>query len=140
MKALKRMREMICEELEQVAGMNRISPSSIDYAQKLTDTYKNILKIEMLEEGDYSRADGEYSNKRYSRSEGYSNDGYSRDKGYSNDDGYSQRRGHYVRAHYSRDDAKSHMVHKLEDLMRSAETDEQRDAIEKCLSQLDNMG
>lgn len=139
MNALNKLCDMLYEELEQVAEMGRLSGSSIEHAHKITDTIKNIKKIEMLEEGDFSRADGEMS-RGYSHDGGMSNRGYSREGGYSNDGGYSQRRGHYVRAHYSRDDAKSHMGRKLEELMGSAETDEQREAIKKCLHQIESMG
>jgi hypothetical protein len=138
MKALNTLRDMICEEMDRITEGGRMSPSSMEYAHKLTDTLKNIYKIEMLEEGDFSRADGDMS-RGYSHNGGPSYRGYSRDGGYSNDSGYSQRRGHMVRAHYSRDDAKTHMMGKMEELMDSAENDEQRDAINRCMHELKSM-
>ena len=138
MNVLNEIRDMLYEELEQIAGTGRISPGTAEHTKNVLKSIKASYEIEMFEEGDFSRAEGNMS-RGYSREGGYSNRGYSRDGGYSNTDGYSQRRGHMVRAHYSRDDVKSHMGRKLEELMGSAETDEQREAIRRCKDQLDNM-
>ena len=135
MKVLNDIRDMLYEELEQIAGSGRMSPGSAEHTKNVLKSIKASYEIEMFEEGDFSRAEGDIS-RGYSHDGGYSNRGYSRDGGYSNADGYSRRRGHMVRAHYSRDDVKSHMANKLDELMETAETDEQREAIRKCKNQL----
>ena len=51
------LKEKLCEELEEIARKPEMSAGDLEAAHKLTDTIKNIDKIEMLEEdGGYSRA------------------------------------------------------------------------------------
>lgn len=103
----------------------------------LTDTYKNILKIEMLEDGGYSQGrgysmgDDDYSmdyseRRRRDRMGRYSRD----DDGY--DDGESYRRGRY-----SRDDGMDHMKREFQRMMDDARSPEEKRAIERCMRQLD---
>ena len=56
--------------------------------------------------------------------------------------GYAKRGTHYVRGHYSkgrysRDDAKSHMIDQLDEMMEQADTAEMKDAIRRCKDQLE---
>ncbi len=112
-----KMQEHICRELEKKAELGIKSPSDLDVVWKLIDAYKNLLKIDMLQEeseGEYSHG-GEYSERRrrdsrgrYSRESG---DGYSYEDdssyrggrgrggggGYSRN-GYSEARGDYMEA------------------------------------------
>ena len=85
------IKEMLCKELKQYETRTKLNLADLDAVHKLTDTIKNIGKIEMLEDGG---AD-EYSEARYPRRGGYAYD----------DGGNSYARGgrHYVRGHYSRD-------------------------------------
>ncbi len=110
-----KMQEHICKELEKKAESGIKSTSDLDTIWKLIDSYKNLLKIDMLQEqseyseargggGGYSRAGG------YSRGEGYSErqrrdsrGRYSREGGYSQEGGYSgeYERGSSYRGGYS---------------------------------------
>lgn len=112
-----KIKEMLMKELKEYEKKGNISMNSLDVIHKMTDTIKNIDKIEMLEEG------GGYSEAMYSReySERGGRGGYSRDGeweakgtydigssyrgGSSYDEGssYANRGQHYVRGHYSRD-------------------------------------
>ena len=85
------IKEILCKELKQYEARTKLNLADLDAVHKLTDTIKNIGKIEMLEDGG---AD-EYSEARYPRRGGYAYD----------DGGNSYARGgrHYVRGHYSRD-------------------------------------
>ena len=51
------LREMLCEELDEYNrdAKNGLNERTLDTVHKLTDTIKNIDKIMMLEDGDYSR-------------------------------------------------------------------------------------
>ena len=96
----------------------------------LTDTYKNILKIEMLEDGGYSQGRGysmDYSERRRRDRMGR----YSRDDD-DYDDGESYRRGRY-----SRDDGMDHMKREFQRMMDEAKSPEEKRAIERCMRQLD---
>lgn len=144
MKALEKLRETLCEELDKVAKKSDMSAGDLEVTHKLTDTIKNIDKIMMLE-GD----------------EGYSQDGYGQGNSYrgSYDSGnsYANRGKHYVRGHYSRadgrgmrtdrysrdgysrDDGRDAMMSKLEEMMRNAGTDREREAIRRCMDEIENM-
>lgn len=138
MKALEHLRELLCSELEEYKTKNKLGMSDIEIVNKLTDTIKNIDKIEMLEEGD-----GEYS-QRYSRDGNWNAHG-SYDNGnsyarhyvrghYSRDDGYG---GNYSRGRYSRDDGKQEMIQQIEEMMQNANGN-QREAYRRALEELRN--
>ena len=145
-------------ELEEKAGKtsSRISEGDLNKIHKLTDTIKNIDKIEALESGDgYSEesnwmADGRVYGMSNARGRGryakrdsmgrYSSEGGSYEGG-SYDDGESYARGRGGRG-YSRNDGYSRgedMVERLEDMMNDANSEKEREAIRRCLSQLKNM-
>ena len=51
------LKEKLCEELKEIARKGELGAGDLEIVHKLTDTIKNLDKIEMLEEhGDYSRA------------------------------------------------------------------------------------
>ena len=64
-KAMYDLRNMLCDELDELARKGELGAGDLEIAHKLTDTIKNIDKIEMLEDDGYSR-DEDYS-RRYSR-------------------------------------------------------------------------
>lgn len=102
-----KMLEHICRELEKKSESGLKSTADLDTIWKLIDAYKNLLKIDMLQEaseGEYSHAGG------YSRNDGYSErrkrdsrGRYSRDGGggYSYEGDSSYNRGGYDRGGYS---------------------------------------
>ncbi len=139
------IKEMLCKELDGFAKKGEISSTSLDMIHKLTDSIKNIDKIEMLEGSGYSEA-------RYSRDGGWEARGsygrggsYDGGSSYEGGSSYANRRGtHYVRGHYSRDggysrdDAKQEMMENLEEMMGSAESEKAREAIKRCMEQIRN--
>ncbi len=137
---LNRLREMLYESLEEHAERDKLSMGSVEAVHMITDTIKNIDKIEMLEESGYSH-EGAYSrNGSYSREGGYSREGESYEGGQSGRHyvrgHYSRDGGSYRRGRYSRDDGKQHMMQKAEELMRYAEDDQQKEAIRRMIDQL----
>lgn len=82
MKSMNEIKEMLCREMDEIAGKGEISAGDLETIHKLTASIKNIYKIEMYDENSYYGS------------------GRSYDGGSSYDD-YSGR--HYVRGHYSRD-------------------------------------
>ena len=56
---LRNLREMLCKELDEIADKREMSAGDLDAIQKLTSSIKNTYKIEMAEDGSYSR-DGEW--------------------------------------------------------------------------------
>ena len=125
------LREMLCEELDEYNrdAKNGLNERVLDTVHKLTDTIKNIDKIMMLEDGDYSRA-GEW--------EADMRGNYSRTENYSRGNSYANRGRHYVRGHYSRGDGRERMISDIENMMQDA-TGAERDAYKRALDILNNM-
>lgn len=148
------LKDLLCAELEDYAEKGKksgkMSMGDLDSIHKLTDTVKNILKIDMLEgETGYSE-DGAYMGEgriygtsyddEMRRGGGYS---YARGRGryakrdsmgrYSRDDGYMRRDGRGMRDGYSREDGKAYMMEQLEDMMEEAERPAEKEALRRCM-------
>lgn len=143
MKHLEELKETIKRELEKFAKQGDVSVNTLEKIHKLSDTYKNLCKIEMLEEeseGGYSEARGGYRGGRYSYDGGSS---YDDDMMYSERRGrgrnakrdsmgrYSSESGSYEGG-YSRHDAKDWMMSQLGEMMEDADPKE-REALKKCM-------
>lgn len=112
MKDMYKLREMLCEELEEFTRKGKLNAGDLQTVHMLTDTVKNIDKIEMLEDGEM---DGEYSHARRKRDMRgrYSRDGHAYDDyGESYADGMHIGRDSMRR--YSRADGKERMMEILE--------------------------
>lgn len=141
MRTYEELKEMLCRELDGIVKKDELSAGSLDTVHKLTDTIKNIDKIEMLEEDGYSQR------RRYSRDGGWEARGvYGTDHSYD-DDGNSYRgrkrdsMGRYSRDDdgiYSRADGKDHAIRKLHEMMDDAMSDKEREAIKRCISTLES--
>ena len=148
------LKDLLCAELEDYADKGKksgkMSMGDLDSIHKLTDTVKNILKIDMLEyESGYSE-DGYYMGE--GRIYGTSYDGYDRGTSYargrgryakrdsmgrySRDDGYMRRDGRGMRDGYSRDEGKAYMMEQLEDMMEDAEKPAEKEALRRCMEAL----
>lgn len=156
-----KIKEMLMAELyeyeEQAKKMSggKISMQELEKIHKLTDTIKNIDKIEALEEGGYSE-DGYYMGE--GRIYGTSYDGgtsYRRGRGrnakrdnmgrYSREgEGYSEEGYMYARdsrdgrGGYSRDGAKEHLMNKAEEMLEMAQDPKERRVIEKFMRELED--
>lgn len=119
------LREMLCEELDEYNrdAKNGLNERTLDTVHKLTDTIKNIDKIMMLEDGDYSRT-GEW--------EADMRGNYGRTENYNRGNSYANRGRHYVRGHYSRGDGRERMISDIETMMQEA-TGTERDAYKRAL-------
>lgn len=95
MRDMYKLREMLCEELEGYAKRGNLSSGDLETVHKLTDTIKNIDKIEILADdgSEYSHARrrrdsmGRYSGTAERYDGGWRTDRYLRDGGYSRTDG-----------------------------------------------------
>ena len=101
---LRNLREMLCKELDEIADKREMSAGDLDAIQKLTSSIKNTYKIEMAEDGGYSR-DGEWeADMRGTYGRGSSYRGRRRDAmgRYSRTDARDHMRAHHIvqlRAH-----------------------------------------
>ena len=160
------LKDLLCAELEDYAEKGKksgkMSMGDLETVHKLTDTVKNIMKIDVLkEEAGYSedghymgegriygtsyddgmRREGGYSDARgrgrYAKRDSMGR--YSRDGGMSYDDDMSYARGGRGgnRGGYSRDDGKHYMMDRLGELMDEASTPTEREALKKCMQALE---
>ena len=128
-KALHELKELLCEELDEIAAKKEMNAGDLETLQKLTDTIKNIDKIMILEEdGGYSQAgDYEVRGKYMMGGDTY------RDGGMS-----ARRQRRDSRGRYSYDDGKHEIVEQLEVMLDNA-SDKEREAIRRCIEVLKDM-
>ena len=144
-----KIKEKLMKELEEYEKKGDISMSSLDVIHKITDTIKNIDKIEMLED------EGGYSERGYGRGGMWSAEGsYRGGRSYDDGSSYARRGTHYVRGHYSRDnddysedysqrgdygrrysreDGKDFMMKKIDEMLGEAKTPAEREALKECI-------
>ena len=130
-KAMYELRNMLCDELDELARKGELGAGDLEIAHKLTDTIKNIDKIEMMEDDGYSR-DGDYS-----RDDDYSRGGdWQADmRGtYGRGSSYARRGTHYVRGHYSRADSMEHLREQINDMMRETNDERVKEALRRAAS------
>lgn len=163
------MQEHICKELEKKAQTGIKSTTDLDTVWKLIDAYKNLIKIDMLQEA------SEYSHEGYSQNDGYSErrrrdsrGRYSREgggnsyeggssyrRGYSREGGYSEAKGEYMDAKHSYRSTRSpeskkdmdmslnecmtKLREELQEMMSNADTREERDKIKDMMREIGNL-
>ena len=142
-----KIRQMLMDELEKYEKKTDLSMGSLEVIHKITDTIKNIDKIEMLEEGGYSEDGGWEARGMYRDGVSYNEGGssYARRKRdsmgrYSRDGGYSEEgrgtRGGMGR--YSRDGGKDHMIEMAEELMENA-SGKEKETYRRIVSMLESV-
>ena len=119
MKSMYELRDMLCKELDELIRKGELGAGDLDIAHKLTDTIKNIDKIDAMDERGYS---GRYLDDDLR--------GYSR--------GNSHARRHYVRGHYSRTDATEHLRDQINDMMRETDDDRIKDALRRAMDMMED--
>ena len=127
------LKDKLCKELDEIARKPEMGAGDLEIIHKLTDTIKNLDKIEMLEDGGYSQAGDWEADMRgtYGRDSSYR--GRKRDSM-----GRYSREGRGGRGGYSRHDAKEAMMEQMEMLMDQAGSEREREAIRRCMGQLEN--
>ena len=158
-----KMQEHICKELEKKAQTGLKSTTDLDTVWKLIDAYKNLLKIDMLQEAEEYSHDG-YSERRkrdsrgrYSREGGGTGyeDGSSYRGEYRDRGGYSEAKDRYMEDKHSyrstrsadskRDmnvslhDCMTKLKEELQGMMSNAATREERDKIKEMLREIGNL-
>lgn len=139
MEDMRKLKDMLCRELDEFTHRDSIESYDLDTIHKLTDTIKNLDKIEMLEDGGYSGNRG----MRRGEPRMYSRDGdggYSYEDSFGDNDGYSQaRRRRDERGRYSRDDGRDGMMNELENMMGRMGSEKDREALRRIMEQMRGM-
>lgn len=144
MKVYNDIRDMLCDELEEIAKKKELTTNSLEVIYKSVDVLKDIKTIESMEQ--------EYPSEGYSRDGGYSQGYYNRMPFYMYDDmgmshegnSYARGRGSNARRDsmgryadgYARNGYSGDTKEELRNLMERASNDREREAIRKVL---DNM-
>lgn len=154
MEYIEKIKKMLCKELDEYAMKQKLTGGDLDMIWKLTDTVKNLDKIEMLEDdGGYSEARGGMRGRSYMHGSSYDDDMmYSERKGrgrnakrdsmgrYSSEggsyDGGSYRGGSSYEGGYSRDEATDHLMRQLGAMMEDADP-KQRETLKKWMRELE---
>lgn len=128
MHKLEKLRDMLCEELEKVSKKEQVNTSDLEIIDKLAHSIKNLDKI--IDEMSYGRSYGSYdSYDSYGRSRDYS---YAR-RGRDGDGDGRYREGRSRDTHeYSR-----RMSNRFRDMMDETSNDRERDAIRRCIEELE---
>ena len=134
------IKDMLYCEIEEISHQQKLDMNTVKVLGEIVDILKDIGSVEMFEEGQFGQ------DEEYSFSDGYSrnNGRYYRGNGSSyRSGGRSSRNGgsrsvRSNRSGYSRDDAKDHMIHKLERLMEEANDEQDRQSIERLIEQMEN--
>lgn len=133
MKALEKLRDMLCDELDDLTEKGELTAGALETAHKLTDTIKNIDKIIIMDEdGEYSQA-GDWE----AMGRGHFGD-YDRGNSYRGRRRDSMGRYSRARGRYSRDGGVDMMEH-VERMMDEAETPEERETIKRFKKELERI-
>lgn len=139
MQEFENIKDMVYCEIDEISHQKKLDMNTVEILGELVDILKDIGSIEMFEEGiniqededyGYSRNGGGYSQRRMPIY--YNGNSYRSGRNYNG--GYS-RRG---RNGYSRDDSKEHMIEKLNKLMYEVHDENDREAIERLINQMEN--
>ena len=133
MEYMHELKEKLCDELDEIARKGELGAGRMERINKLTDTIKTLGKMEMLEDVGYSQAGAGEADMRGTYGRGSSYRGRKRDSM-----GRYSREGRGGRGGYSRHDAKEAMMEQMEALMDQAGSEREREAIRRCMGQLEN--
>ena len=142
MRTLEKLRDMLCDELDEYAGKKDMSTADLEKVHVITDTIKNIDKICIMDEG------GGYSQAGDWEAMGRMNGTYSRN--YDRGNSYANRGEHYVRGHYSRArgrdsmgrysrDGGEDLLEHVEKMMDEAETPQEKEVIRRFKKELERL-
>lgn len=149
MKVYEQIKDMLCDELEQIAKKKELTTNSLDVLYKGVDILKDITTINAMEQ-----ESGGYSQEGYSR-DGYSQGYYGRvpyymyDDGMSRDNSYARGRGSNAQRdsrgryssegysrNYSNDGYSGDTREELQRIMNSAQNEREKEAIRKALDSM----
>lgn len=133
------LKDKLCKELDEIARKPEMGAGDLEIIHKLTDTIKNLDKIEMLEDdGGYSQAgDREIEGLAYNRGNSYAR--RKRDSmGRYSRDGRMMRSGYRDGRMYSRAEAKDDIMEKIEDMMDDADPKE-KEILRRAMDQLEKV-
>lgn len=124
---LKELKNMLCDELEEITRKGELTAGSLETVDKLTHSIKSIDTIIAMDESGYSEDRMYENNSSYARGRGR---GARRDSMGR----YSSRR---MRG-YSRDGGKDEMIEHLREMWDESEDPHVKSAIKRCIEDMED--
>ena len=120
MKTYHDLKDMLCEELDEITRKGELTAGSLDTVDKLTHSIKSLETIIAMNEAQVGES-GYYP---------YMGRSYQR----------RDMRGRYSRENrgYSRDDARDSMIHELREIMQDAPDDHTKKRFQSLIRELEN--
>ena len=139
MEYMHELKEKLCDELDEIARKGELGAGDLEIIHKLTDTIKNLDKIEMLEDGGYSQAGDWEADMRGTYGRGSSYRGRKRDSmGRYSRDGRMMRGGYRDGRMYSRAEAKEYIMDQIEDMMGDAD-EKEKTILRRAMTELEKV-
>ena len=136
MEYMHELKEKLCEELDEIARKPEMGAGDLEIIHKLTDTIKNLDKIEMLEDGGYSQAgDWEIEGRAYNRGSSYARRKRDSMGRYSRDGRAMRYRDDRM---YSRAEAKEDIMDQIEDMMGDAD-EKEKAILRRAMTELEKV-
>ena len=136
MEYMHELKEKLCDELEEIANKGELGSGDLEIIHKLTDTIKNLDKIEMLEDGGYSQAgDWEIEGRAYNRGNSYARRKRDSMGRYSRDGRAMRYRDDRM---YSRAEAKEDIMDQIEDMMGDA-NEKEKAILRRAMTELEKV-
>ena len=142
MKTYHKLKEMLCEELDNLVKKGELTAGSLETADKLTHAIKSLTTIIAMDE--HEGGESEYY--PYMGYRSFENDGMNGGN-MSNRGGRSYQRrdamGRYSRenrggGHYSRDDARADMIDDLREIMQDAPDEHMKKKLRQFISEIES--
>ena len=135
MKNLEKIKDKLMDELDELARKPEMSAGDLETIHKLTDTVKNIDKICMYEDNEYS---GDYDGGMWEAMGSYAGGNRGGMGGGRSDRGSSYaRRKRASMGRYSRDDGEEEMLEQLKEMMHEAGDSRVKSAIKRCITEIE---
>lgn len=123
MKTYYDLKDMLCEELDEITRKGELTAGSLDTVDKLTHSIKSLETIIAMNESESRAPYGGDNGGNMSNRGGRSN---------------AQRRDSRGRYRYSRNDARAEMVDDLRDMMQDAPDEHTRQKFQRFINELEN--
>lgn len=134
------LREKLMRELEMLSDEKALSADKLDHIDKLSHAIKCIDTICAMEDSKYSRDDGN----SYRRNRSYNSYADGRSMGYPMPAPYMPNMSYensynsyaYAQNGSSQHDGRGELMYRLEDMLKMAQTEKEREAIRMCMNKL----
>lgn len=133
MEPMKKICELVENELSQFASCNKLNVQDVDAIYKLIDIYKDIKTIEAMEDSSQPQMQS-YSSPMRSYTSVTTPSGNT----YGYQEGMNTYRGRNSMGRFTRDTAKNDIIRMLEESMNKVTSEADREVLIRCIEQLGN--